>query len=423
MGECYINRLPIELLAAILEEHSVLELRAPFIDSQVCGRWHATTRLWPRVWSYITMRSKTEHRIPFNQFRAILERSAATPLHVDLEYPDDGVGISSMMLFQRATITRIQTLLLKGRLPGDIRVMKGMPNLRILQLMGCYWGGAIKFLLGAETFPRLVVHSMGLLPPVAVGSPVPLRTISFYDINHTEWVNILLECRETLVEVFLCRCQLPLPPPTRIHLPNLKFLALSNMINFQNSTLNFRNNMLNFRNAIVAPGIITFHEYFKRLAPLKVPFALSSITEYACRATSPFVGSEPLLAEGVFPNLERVVLWGTWLRIRQVLWELVSHPHTLPKLKTIELATENGRELSGTRWAELEKLVVHTPLSSVLKRPTDPRASYACLRLAQVRGWLLIAQYSYTTVRHVGVSPKPEQYHVHFGNYINRMNE
>ena len=116
MAECYINRLPIELLAMILEEHSALELRAPFIDSQVCRQWHETTRLWPRVWSYITMRSITEQNIPINPFKAILERSGDSPLHVNLDYPDFFMmwGVSAMLLFQRPTISRIRILLLRG---------------------------------------------------------------------------------------------------------------------------------------------------------------------------------------------------------------------------------------------------------------------------------------------------------------------
>ena len=380
MGECYINRLPIELLAAIFEEHSVLELRAPFIDSQVCSRWHETTQHWPRVWSYITMRSPTEHGVPISQFKAILERSGDTPLHVNLEYLHSAIllGISSMMLFQRPVITRIQTLLLKGRLPGDLRVMEGMPNLRILQLMKCYWGGPVEFLLGTKNFPlldELVVHCVELLPHAALGSPVLLRTISFYGVAHMEWVNILLECRQTLVEVFLGHCRLP--PPAQIHLPNLKFLALSNM--------------LNFRNHIVAPGLLTFHEQLEHLAPLTLPFTFSSITEYACRVHSPFAGDETLLAEGVFPNLERFVLWDRWSGIRDVLWELVTHPHAVPKLNAIELVTESGLDLSDNQWAELERLVVHTPLSSALKRRIDSRDSYAHLRFSLVRGTLVIA--------------------------------
>ena len=375
MEECYINRLPIELLAAIFEEHSVLELRGPFIDSRVCSRWHETTQHWPIVWSYITMRSTTEHGVPINQFKAILERSGDTPLHVNLEYPLSAIplGISSMMLFQRPAITRIQTLLLKGWLPDDLRVMEGIPNLRILQLMKCYWRGTVGFLLGTKSFPlldELVVHCVELLPHVALGSPVLLRTISLYGVGHMEWVNILSECRETLVEVFLCHCRLP--PPAQIHLPNLKFLALSNM--------------LNFRNHIVAPGLITFHEQLEHLAPLTLPFTFSSITEYACRVHSPFVGDEPLLAEGVFPNLERFVLWDRWSGIRDVLWELVTHPHAVPKLNTIKLVMENGQDLSENQWAELERLVVHTPLSSALKRRIDSRDSYAQLCFSLVRG-------------------------------------
>ena len=380
MGECYINRLPIELLAAIFEEHSVLELRAPFIDSQVCHRWHETTQLWPRVWSYITMRSTTEHNIPIDQFQTILERSGDSPLHINLEYPDFALErrISAMLLFQHLMITRIRTLLLKGGLPGDFRMMEGMPNLRILQLRKCHWGGTMKFLLGTGNFPlldELVVHlCTGSLPRVALGSPVLLRTVSFCYVKNMEWVKILSECRETLVEVFICHCKLP--PSAQIHLPNLKFLALSYMFNF--------------RDDIVAPNLLTFHEHLEHLALLKLPFTFSSITEYACRVTSSFVGDEPFFAGHELPNLERFVLWSSWTGIREVLWELVSHTHAVPKLNTIELATGNGEDLSGTQWAELARLVVHTPLSSTFKQRTNSGASSTRLRFSLVRGSSII---------------------------------
>ena len=393
IGECYINRLPIELLAAILEEHSVLELRAPFIDSQVCRRWHETTLHWPRVWSYITMHSVTQHQMPINQFQVILERSRDSPLHVDLKYPSRTTlrGDSTILLFQRPTITRIQVLLLTGCLPHDIREMEGMPNLRILQLRQCDWGGTINFQLHAKGFPlldQLVVYHQHLLPQMALSSPVPLRTISFGHVGGLEWVKILSECRKTLVEVFLWGCRLP--PPAQIHLPNLKFLALCDMLNFQND--------------IVAPGLITFHERLGNIAPgpvyttlghiapPKVPFAFPSITEYACQMTSLSIGDVPLLAERVLPELERFVLWGTWSGIRGVLRELVSHLHVVPKLQTIELAAYYGEDLndvedlSGGQWADLEKLVVHTRLSSVLKRRTDSGASGTRIRYSLVRG-------------------------------------
>ena len=326
------------------------------------------------------MRSIDEYDIPINPFKVILERSGDRPLHVKLDYPQifRVWGISAKLLFQLPTISRIQTLLLKGWLPGDIRDMEGMPNLRILQLRDCYWRGTTEFQLGVKSFPlldELVLHRTQFLPPVALGSPVLLRTISFYCAKDMEWVKILSECRETLVEVFLWGCRLP--PPAQIHLPNLKLLALSNM--------------RNFRNDVVAPGLITFHEQFTYLAPLKLPFNFSSITDYACTVTSPSIGDGPLLAERVLPELERFALWGTWSGIKGVLRELVSHPHAVPKLSTIELATQNGQDLSGTQWAELEKLVVHTPLSSILKRRTDSGASYTRLCFSLVRGSPIIA--------------------------------
>ena len=74
--------------------------------------------------------------------------------------------------------------------------MGGMPNLRILQLIACDWGGSIKFQLHAKSFPlldKLVVHHLGLLPHVALGPPVSLRTISFCYVEDLEWVKILSE--------------------------------------------------------------------------------------------------------------------------------------------------------------------------------------------------------------------------------------
>lgn len=374
MGECYINRLPVELLAAILEEHSVQEQWAPFIDSQVCRRWCETIKLWPRVWSYITVRSINERQISLiNRVKTFLERSCDSPLHIDLEYSswvaDSG---PSAVIFQLPTSTRIQNLILKGPLPDAIWMVDGMPNLRSLELRQCDWRRTM-FQLGAEKFPLLdefVARGMWSIPSMVMGSPVLLRTLSFSYIRHMEWANILSECRETLVEVLLDRCGLP--PPTQIHLPRLRFLALSNM--------------LDFRNDIVAPGLTTFHERPDRLDSLKLPFNFSSITEYACQGGFSSVDDEPFSEGRVLANLERLALWGTWRGIRGVMWKLVSYPQAAPKLSAIELAAEDGDDLDNVQWAELENLFANTPLSSTLKRRTDSRASYVPLRFSLVRG-------------------------------------
>jgi hypothetical protein len=377
-GECYINRLPVELLGAIFEEHNALYLWAPFIDSQVCRRWYEAMRLCPRAWSYIMMRS-SEHRVPLNRFKILLERSGDSPLHVNLEYRGSSqMKPSIMLLFQRPVITRIQRLFLHRSLPLEIQTVESMPNLRTLHLWQCDFAASNKFLLGSKGFPlldELVVYDIWYPHAMARGTPLLLRIISFTSIRHMEWAKILLECRRTLVEVFLHDCSLP--PPAQIHLPNLKFLALSKM--------------RDFRNDIVAPGLITFHERLVHPDPLKPPFTFSSITEYACQGTFPSMDDEPLLGERVLPKLERLVLWGTWEGIKGVLWKLVSHPHYLPKLKTITLATTSGLDLSDVQWAELEKLFIHTPLSSILERRTGSRASSAFLRFTLVRAFSAVA--------------------------------
>jgi hypothetical protein len=371
-GECYINRLPIELLGAIFEEHSVLEVSAPFIDSQVCRRWHITTHIWPRAWSYITMRS-LEHGVSLNRYKTLLERSGDSPLHVNLEYSGfSHMKPSIVLLFQRPAVTRIQKLFLHGWLPGEIQMVESMPNLRTLQFWECDWESSTMFLLSSKGFPlldELVVYGRWYLPNMARGTPAPLRTLSFSCMRLTVWAKILLECRETLVEVFLHRCTPP--PPAQIHLPNLKFLALSEM--------------RDFRNDIVAPRLITFHERLAHLDPIKMPFAFSSITEYACQGSFPSADDEPLLGECVLPKLERLVLWGTWEGIGEVLWNLLAHQHYLPKLNTIELATADGLDLCRIQWATLERSFVHTPLSSILERRTGSRASYAPLCFSLVR--------------------------------------
>jgi len=371
MGECYINRLPVELLAAILEEHCVLEVWAPFIDSQVCRRWHETTRRWPRVWSYITMRSR--HKPSLNRIKTLLKRSCDSPLHVNLDnFGFPPMKHSIILLFQCPVITRIQRLFLAGSLPSEIQIVGSMPSLRTLQFKKCNRAVAPKFLLGTKGFPlldELVAHGTLSLPEVAHSAPVLLRTISFSFLRYTEWVKILLECRETLVEVFLEYCTPP--PPAQIHLPNLKFLALSYMGVF--------------RNDIVAPSLITFHEAPVQFDPPKLPFTFSSITEYAYQGYQFSVGDWPLWGEHILPKLERLVLWGPCEEISKVLWTLVSHPHSVPKLNTIELAKTTGHDLSHDQWAELEGLFVHTPLSSILERRTGSRASYAPLRYTLVR--------------------------------------
>ena len=371
-GECYINRLPVELLVAILEEHSVLELSAPFIDSQVCRRWHETTHLWPRVWSYITIRS-TRQELPLNRIKTLLERSCDSPLHVNLEY----IGWplmkpSILLLLQHPVITRIQTLLLYFSLPDEIQMVGSMPNLRTLQLRQCESSVPTRLPLNIKMFPLLdelvIEAAMGFGYPVQA-TPLLLRTISLSRVSTIQWAELLLECRETLVEVSLHRCTPP--PPAQIHLPNLKFLSLSYM--------------RDSRNGIVAPSLITFHERFAHFDPLKPPSTFSSITEYACKGDFPSVGDAPPWGERVLPRLERLVLWGKGEGTRKVLCGLVSHPHSVPKLKTIGLARADGQDLSHDQWAELEELFAHTPLSSTLERRTGSRASYAPPRFFVVR--------------------------------------
>jgi hypothetical protein len=378
-GECYINRLPVELLGAIFEEHNVLYLWAPFIDSQVCRWWYEAIRLFPRAWSYITMTSWDEHRVPLNRFKLLLERSGDSPLHVNLEYGSfPRINPSIMLLFQCPVITRIQRLFLHRSLPVEIQMVESMPNLRTLHLWHCTVAVSNKFLLNSKGFPlldELVVYDTWYLRNMVRGTPLQLRIISFNFIRYMEWAEILLECRRTLVELFLHDCTLP--PPAQIHFPNLKFLALSKM--------------RDFRNDIVAPRLITFHERPVHPDPLKLPFTFSSITEYACQGTFPSMDDEPLLGERVLPKLERLVLWGTWEGIREVLWKLVSHPHFVPKLKTITLATADGLDLSDAQWAELEKLFIHTPLSSILERQAGSRASYPFLCFTLVRDFSAVA--------------------------------
>ena len=382
IGKCYIDRLPIELLAAILEEHSVQEPQAPFIDSQVCRRWHETTQIWTILWSRITINSITEHGVTLNRVKTMLERSGNSPLHVNLDYYRRMYNSEpiTMFLFQSPAITRIQNLFIEESLPVALQMGAGMPNLRSLQLSKCSWSGIMKLQLGTESFPlleELVAHTMWSLPHVTLGSPVPLRTNSFSYVRDVEWAKILSECRETLVEVFLYYCILP--PPAQIHLPNLKFLALSNMIGF--------------RNDIVAPSLTTFHESPDRPDPLQLPFTFSSITEYACQGTYPSVDDEPFLEERVLPKLERLAFRGAWKGIKEVLSKLVSHPHAVPKLKTIKLAMEDGEDLNDSQWAELEKLFAHTPLSSTLKRKTNSKAPYAPLCLSLVCDSSVVAIY------------------------------
>ena len=401
IGECYINRLPVELLAAILEEHSVQEPWAPFVDSQVCRRWHETTQIWPKVWSYITVHSINEPQISLNRVKTVLERSRDSPLHVDLEYPRwVADGGPTTVLFQRPTITRIQHLILKGPPPDAIRKVDGMPNLRSLELKQCDWGRNM-FQLGAESFPFLdefVARGMWSLPSVVVGSPALLRTLSLSYIRGMEWAKILSECRETLVEVLLDRCELPLP--TQTHLPNLRFLAISNM--------------LDFRNDIVAPNLTTFHERSDYLDSLKLPFTFSSITEYACQGSYPSEDDESSVEGRILPNLERLALQGTWKGIKEVMWKLVSYPQAVPKLSAIELAAEDGGDLTDSQWAEFEKLFANTPLASTLKRRTDSRASYAPLCFSLVRDLpVVVADHILTPSSDASMSSLGSMNHVH----------
>lgn len=359
---CHIHKLPIELLAAIFDEHGVQDWRAPLIDSSVCRRWRETALLYPKLWSHITV---PRHN-PSSSIKVFLSKSRKNPLFINFKHPSITYKERHLIdhtLFSHDVASRIRVLCYEAyphALPTD-RVWR---NLRALHLTSWCSGNAI-LPFDRQHFPsleELILNNVLRLPTLGVVPPLHYLLLS--GVQDPSWLLLLLRCSGTLVELIVHNS---LPPPffSTIHLPNLRYLGIFD-------SFSFHSGLASFRSHLAAPNLSIIHEQPNYNASFNLRLNFPSIVEYAC-------GAELLsLDENVFAEtlvLQRMALMGPFDVLKNIFRLMATSAHHLSHLSEIELLTPDENPITESQWLELLELLTGTPFSTTLKLKPMPKVS------------------------------------------------
>lgn len=362
---CHIHKLPVELLAAIFDEHSVQDWQAPFINSRVCRRWRETTLLHPKLWSRIEI--LRHNKRPSSSIKTSLSRSREKPLFINFKHPHitytERYTINHM-LFSDEVAPRIWVLCYEGYLNNLLPINRVWRNLRALHLK--VWNVQNRGLpLDRQHFPsleELILTGIMCLP--RLGVVPPLRYILLSGVQDASYLPLLSLCSDTLVELILHNT---LPPPfsSTIHLPKLQYLGVFDKFHLDSGSSSFRSHL-------VAPNLSVIHEKLSYRASFNLRLNFPSLVEYACRA-------ELLsLDENVFAErlvLERMALMGPFDGLKNIFRLMEISSHHLSHLSAIELLTPGETPITDSQWLELLDLLTGTPLFTTLKLKPIPRVS------------------------------------------------
>ena len=361
---CHIHKLPIELLAAIFDEHGVQDWQAPFIDSSVCRRWRETTLLYPKLWSHITV--PRHNKKPSSSIKTSLRRSRKNPLFITFKHPQitdtEGDRIVNM-LFSDEIAARIWVLCYEGYL-DTLPTTRVWRSLRALHLKSWCSKNAV-FPLDRQHLPfleELVLNGVSRLPDLGVVPP--LRYLLLSGVQGTSWLLLLSRCSNTLVELIVQNCQPP-PYPSTIHLPNLRYLGIFD-------SFSFHSRLSSLRSHLTAPNLSIIHEQPNYSASFNLRLGFPSVVEYAC-GTEFLSLDENVFSEGLV--LERMALMGPLDGMKDIFRIMAIFPHHLSHLDTIELLTPDKNPITDSQWLELLDLLAGTPLYTTLKLKPMPRIS------------------------------------------------
>lgn len=361
---CHIHKLPVELLAAIFDEHGLQDWQAPLIDSSVCRRWRETALLYPKLWSHITV--PRHNKNPSSSIKVFLSRSRENLLFINFKHPPITYKerhLIDHMLFSDEVASRIRVLCYEGyphALPTD-RVWR---NLRALHLKA--WCSGMEILpFDRQHFPsleELILNGVSRLP--TLGVVPPLRYLLLSGVQDPSWLLLLSRCSGTLVELVVHNS---LPPPfsSTVHLPNLRYLGIFD-------SLAFYSGLAYFGSYLAAPNLTIIHEQTNDRVPFNLRLNHLSVVEYACRA-------EILsLDENVFAEtlvLQRMALMGPFDGLKNIFRLMATSTHHLSHLSDIELLTPEENPITESQWLELLELLTGTPFYSTLKLKPMPRVS------------------------------------------------
>ena len=361
---CHIHKLPIELLAAIFDEHGAQHWQAPFIDSSACRRWRETALLYPKLWSHITV--PRHNRKPSASIKTSLSRSRENPLFITFKHPQitrtEGDLINNI-LFSDEIAARIRVLCSEGYL-DTLATNRVWRNLRALHLKSwCSKNAVLSF--DQQHFPfleELVLNGVPRLPNLGVIPP--LRYLMLSGVQGTSWLLLLSRCSDTLVELIVHNCIPPLYPST-IHLPKLRYLGI-----FDN--FSFHPGLSSLRSHLTAPNLSIIHEQPNHSASFDPGLNFPSLVEYA-RGTEILSLDENVFAEGLV--LERMALIGPLYGMKHIFRLMAISPHHLSHLDAIELLTPDRSPITDSQWLDLLDLLAGTPLYTALKLKPMPRIS------------------------------------------------
>ena len=332
--EVHINDLPVEVLGIVIEEHALLEWRAPIIDGAVARHWRAAALFCPRVWSHIVLE---DYNMGEAGMRLWLERAGTTL------QPKIGTfrttGATGLLLEQSH---RFKSLFYYGVLPVLYPI--SCPNLQDLTILAL-GDGRLDSINCGQTFPSLRTMRLDGFDslkynPKSVSNFGSLQTLCLHDITGP-WQSILRGCADSLVTLMLDVCHGTVQEQP-IHLPRLRTLSVRRVSGLK---------LLQME----TPVLERFHEGRSqglRDVEGRESLLYNTVTEYGS-----YKHGTDLNDLIPFPNISTLALRETFQTTSRILQNLLSERDCLPALRMIGIRDDIRRPFSAEQHFKLEDLV------------------------------------------------------------------
>lgn len=330
----HINDLPIEVLGIVIEEHALIEWRAPIIDSAVAQHWRAAALSCPRVWSHIVLEDDTMSEAGISLW---LERAGATLQPTIGSFRT--TGATGLLLEQSH---RFKSLFYRGVLPVLYSI--SFPNLQHLSILAL-GDGRLDAINRGQPFTTL--HTLRLdgfdslkFNLKSFSHFGSLHALYLHDINGP-WQSVVRGCADSLITLMLDACH-GTAQQGPIHLPRLRNLSIRRVSGLRLVQLE-------------APVLERFTE--GRSPGLRVVEGLeslfySTVTEYGSyKCETDLDDIRP------FPNISTLALRESFHTISWILQGLLDPKDYLPPLRMIEIRNNVRRPFSAAQRSELEELV------------------------------------------------------------------
>jgi hypothetical protein len=311
-GPSINDKLPLDVLGVVFEEHAQLEWRAPAIIGQVCRFWRQEVLHHPRAWSHIEIRSI--QAVDVQSLRLWLNRSGAAPLNLSICVGEPYIWTLCDVLGEH--YARIKTLRLH-RAPYSFFGGRTFPLLQELDVESWYLP-AKRFSGVWGPIPRLHTLRIGTtnLSFAPLSGLPPLTVLAVYG---TPCALLVQNSCSTLTSLMLSRVFFSGGMSDSLALPSLIYLSLYEVPNL--------------KPRIIAPALVTYHEggYSVRES---FPMSLFTVTEYGLFDTS---ATCPDFSElhHFFPHTSRLSIRSHVPNLPLILESLANKPACHPHLQII----------------------------------------------------------------------------------------